>query len=105
MDRAEQATNLRKRGHTTSEIAEMMGITEDTVRCHLAAVSRRGKRVTAATTMNLMKAMPKEIAEWVRVVTPEGASFAETIIAIVTDAYNEEMERQKPLKKQQPRSK
>lgn len=88
--RRQQAARLRTKGHAISEIAEIMGVGEATVKHHLRLSSRRGEPVRPDPATAVLEPLPQDIQAWITQITPAGSSVSDTLRAIVTDAYHEE---------------
>lgn len=89
MKRSERAAYLRERGHSIYEISEIMGIAETTVKRHIQRAAKPGSNVKSDSVRAILNTMPAEIRDWVKEITPEGATFAQTICAIIIDAYHD----------------
>ena len=79
-------------GYSRRAVAEHLGIRVTNVHNHI----KYAKSVGMATRFDRNKIMlataPPHIEQWLREQAPEGASVGDMILAILNDAYNEEME-------------
>ena len=79
-------------GYSRRAIAEHLGIKVTNVHNHIKYAKSIG--ITARFDRNkiLLSTAPPHIERWLREQAPEGASVGDMILAILNDAYNEEME-------------
>lgn len=79
-------------GYSRRDIAEHLGMRVTNVHNHI----QYAKSIGMATKFNrnkiLLGTAPPHIERWLREQAPEGATAGDVILAILNDAYNEDME-------------
>lgn len=89
--RRQQAARLRTKGHSINEIADIMGVGEATVAHHIRLAKKRGEATKPDLAMTVIEPLSEDVRAWVVSITPNGATVGETIRAMITDAYHDEV--------------
>lgn len=79
-------------GYSRRAIAEHLGIRVTNVHNHIKYAKSIGITTRFDRNKVLMGTAPPHIEQWLRKQTPEGASAGDVILAILNDAYNEDMD-------------
>lgn len=105
--RWQEIADLRAKGYRQVQIARLLGVTRqavhDAVRraddkgvvieTHIqfpeSYISKAGKK--SGSMGQLQRKLPTEVFKWLVDQTPEGAVVGDTIVAIIVDAYHEEI--------------
>ena len=85
------AVKMTREGYSRKAIAEHMGVSVWNVGCYITYARKRGISVMPDTTNMMLKSMQPQIAAWLKKQTPKDATIGDVILAIVTDAYLEEV--------------
>jgi hypothetical protein len=79
-------------GYSRRAVAEHLGIRVTNVHNHIKYARSIGVDAKFDRSKVLLSRAPPHIEQWLRRQTPEGASAGDVILAILNDAYNEDME-------------
>ena len=79
-------------GYSRRAIAEHLGIRVTNVHNHIKYARSIGMKARFDQSKIMLATAPPHIEQWLREQAPEGASVGDMILAILNDAYNEEME-------------
>lgn len=85
------AVKMMREGYNRKAIAEHMGVSVWNVGCYITYARKRGISVMPDMSNMMLKSMQPEIAAWLKKQTPANATVGDVILAIVTDAYLEEV--------------
>lgn len=80
-------------GYRRKDIAERLGIKVTNVHNHIKYARSIGVDAQFDRNSVLLFRAPPYIEKWLREQAPEGATAGDVILAILNDAYNEEMEK------------
>jgi len=79
-------------GYSRKAVAEHLGIRVTTVYNHIKYAKSIGITTRFDRERILLATAPPHIEQWLREQAPEGATAGDVILAILNDAYNEDME-------------
>lgn len=79
-------------GYRRKDIAEALGIKVTNVHNHIKYARSIGVDAQFNRNSVLLSRAPPHIEQWLREQAPEGATAGDVILAILNDAYNEDME-------------
>jgi hypothetical protein len=79
-------------GYSRKEIADHFGAKVYSVHNNIKYARSLGLNVRFDRERVLLSRAPPHIEQWLREQAPEGASVGDMILAILNDAYNEEMQ-------------
>jgi len=79
-------------GYSRRAVAEHLGIRVTNVHNHIKYARSIGVDAKFDRSKVLLATAPPHIEQWLREQAPEGASAGDVILAILNDAYNEDME-------------
>ncbi len=79
-------------GYSRRDIAEHLGMRVTNVHNHIKYARSIGVEARFDRRRILLSRAPPHIERWLRKQAPEGATAGDMILAILNDAYNEEME-------------
>jgi transposase len=79
-------------GYSRRAIAEHLGIKVTSVHNHIKYARSIGVEARFDKGRILLASAPPYIERWLREQAPEGATAGDMILAILNDAYNEEMQ-------------
>ena len=79
-------------GYSRKDIAERLGMKVINVHNHIKYARSIGVEARFDRNSILLSRAPPHIERWLRAQAPEGATAGDMILAILNDAYNEEMQ-------------
>ncbi len=79
-------------GYSRKDIAERLGTKVTNVHNHIKYARSIGVDAKFDRRKVLLSRAPPHIEQWLREQTPEGATAGDVILAILNDAYNEDIE-------------
>lgn len=79
-------------GYRRKDIAERLGMKVTNVHNHIKYARSIGVDAKFDRSKVLLYGAPPHIEQWLREQAPEGATAGDVILAILNDAYNEDME-------------
>lgn len=79
-------------GYSRRAVAEHLGIRVTNVHNHIKYAKSIGITARFNRERVLLATAPPHIEQWLREQAPEGATAGDVILAILNDAYNEDME-------------
>jgi len=79
-------------GYSRKDIAERLGMKVTNVHNHIKYARSIGVDAKFDRSKVLLYRAPPHIEQWLREFAPDGASVGDVIIAILNDAYHEDME-------------
>ena len=79
-------------GYSRRDIAERLGMKVTNVHNHIKYARSIGVDAKFDRNSVLLSRAPPHIEKWLREQAPEGATAGDVILAILNDAYNEDME-------------
>ena len=79
-------------GYSRRDIAEHLGMRVTNVHNHIKYARSIGVEARFDRRRILLSRAPPHIERWLRKQAPEGATAGDMILAILNDAYNEEMQ-------------
>jgi len=79
-------------GYRRKDIAERLGMKVTNVHNHIKYARSIGVDAKFDRSKVLLYRAPPHIEQWLREQAPEGATAGDVILAILNDAYNEDME-------------
>lgn len=85
------AVKMTREGYTRRAIAEHMQVSVWNVGCYITYARKKGVSVMPDMSNMMLKSMQPKIAAWLKKQTPKDATIGDVILAIVTDAYLEEV--------------
>jgi hypothetical protein len=86
---------LLRQGYQRKTVAYMLDIKLENIGSYTTNARKNGISLTPDGSAALVGHMPEEVGKWLWSQVPEGASLGDAIIAIITDAYHDEMDKQK----------
>jgi hypothetical protein len=78
-------------GYSRKDIAEALGMKVTNVHNHIKYARSIGLDAQFDRNSVLLSRAPPHIEQWLREQAPEGATAGDVILAILNDAYNEDM--------------
>lgn len=83
-------------GYSRREIAELLNMPLRNVHNHIKYARSIGVEARFNRDRVLLASAPPHMEQWLRRQAPEGATAGDVILAILNDAYNEDMEKNRP---------
>jgi hypothetical protein len=81
---------LVREGYSRKAIGHMMGIKIENVGSYITNARNHNISLKPDAAAGLVGQMPPKVSEWLRKQVPEGATMGDVIVAILTDAFQDE---------------